>query len=115
MIFQQLYHIVGRLVEANDAQITYGREFMGMEPELELIKTIKIDAGSSSYKLGLALPAAKPEFAWLAEITITDQDGGLRHFLLREPNEIVETYGRRVLDVDQGKAQALCDELGVLG
>ena len=114
MAFQLIHQTVSRLVDGRDAQITYGREFIGMDPNLELIKTIKIDTDVASYKLGLALPAAKGEFEWLAEITITDQAGGLRHFLLRPGDEIVETYGRKVLPVEPEAAEALAAELSDL-
>jgi hypothetical protein len=54
---------------------------------------------------------ARPTFEWLAEITIDDKGTNYyQHFLLR-PADLVETYGKTVLDVEPARATELADEL----
>ena len=48
------------------------------------------------------------------EVIITDPTGNLRHYLLREPEEVVETYGRKVFIVEPQDQAALVAELQAL-
>ncbi|TAK89520.1 hypothetical protein EPO04_00170 [Patescibacteria group bacterium] len=62
--------------------------------------------------LKLTLPQASSDFEWLAEITVDDTSTGeYKHYLLRKAGDIVETYGKQVIDVSEADAQGLLDYL----
>ena len=110
-LWQQLYdRVCGLVDDSSDIQVIRGSDFIGMPPDVLLVKTAVYDNGGS-YKLSYTMPGAQDEFTWKAEITITGADGQLRHYLLREQPEIIETYGRKVIEVDAEAASQLAAEL----
>ena len=110
-LWQEIYDCVCRLVDGSDeVQVIQGSDFIGMPPEVLLVKTAVYEK-AGHYKLSYTMPGARDEFTWMAEITITDPEGELRHYLLRQPPEIVETYGRKTIEIDTAAAADLSKEL----
>lgn len=104
-----------RCVAQHESQLTYGRDFVDLDDDLLLLKTVKLSHPGGELKVSLSSPdARKVGFEWRAEFTLIDQAGNLRHYLLREEPEIVETYGRKVIPVELEHAQELAAELGAI-
>lgn len=62
-------------------------------------------------EINTTTPEARPTFEWLAEITIEDKASDrYEHFLVRQ-DDVVETYGKTVLEVSETKAAGLLAEL----
>ncbi len=87
-----------RIINGDDL----GEEFQGLEayesadfnhPELGKIQ------------INATRPEVRPPFEWLYEITVHNDP--YMHFLVREKGNIVETYGKNVLPVDDSSAAKL--------
>jgi hypothetical protein len=106
-----LYILVRGLVDGGQPQNIYGREYMGYDPDVILIRAVQFEQPQALYRLAVTEEAARPDFEWLAEVTITESETGtLRHYLVRS-QDVVETYGRKVLEVTPEQAAELQSEL----
>ena len=115
MTWDSIYDTVRRLVDGSaNVETVMGSEFIGLPPDLPLVKTAQLEHDHQRYKLSYTLPGAQAEFSWLVEISITNADQQLRHYLLRAKPQVVETYGRTELPVDPAGAEALATELAEL-
>ncbi|MBW3538109.1 hypothetical protein KY386_01290 [Candidatus Parcubacteria bacterium] len=109
-IYDQAIGILSRYPRVE--QIT-GSEFIGFPPAVVLVNTVKIARGEAgSAEIRATTAAARPAFEWILEITLDDKAGGLyKHYLLRDNDEIVEAYGRKVIPADEASAVLLAGTL----
>ena len=104
-----------RFISAREPHLTYGRDFVDLDDDLLLLRTVRLTTTAGELKVSLSSPEARQAgFEWRAEFTLIDPEGNLRHYLLREEPEIVETYGRKVFPVELEHAQGLADELAAI-
>lgn len=55
---------------------------------------------------------ATEHFHWIYEITLDDTEGGeYRHLLLQKDGQLVETYGKNVIVVDDNAAESILKKL----
>ncbi len=66
------------------------------------------------FEINVTTPEARPTFEWLAEITIDDKSTKrYEHYLIRE-TDIVETYGKTILEVGETKAAEILSSVHAL-
>ncbi len=89
---------------------TYGHELIDLPPDELILCSTKLPLAEGTVEVALTTEAARPTFEWIAEITVIEPDN-VEHYLLRPGDDIVETYGKNVVEVDAGRAQSLLDRL----
>lgn len=57
--------------------------------------------------------ASKAAFEWLAEITLDRGGQDYKHYLVKPDSELVEAYGRNIVEVDDAGAEILLKELNL--
>lgn len=101
----------GLAYEHNGSQTISGDDFTEPVYGITVFYRRTFQNGSRKIEINVTTPKARPTFEWLAEITIDDKsDGTYKHFLVR-PTDIVETYGKSVIDVEPNTAKSLAAEL----
>src|SRR4051794_6204888 len=88
----------------NDAHEISG-EYYDIDQNVYTTSDIKPSLGGK-VEVNLTYPEVQDRFSWVAEITIDDvRDDSYIHLLLQTDGEIVETYGKQVIEVSDTQAE----------
>jgi len=104
----ELMSIVSRLIyQSEHKKLTHGRDLIDFPPDDLILTTAYFTpSDDSSVEVSTTEEMARPEFEWLAEITVKEPEN-IEHYLLRPDSTIVETYGKNVFDVSLAQAKSL--------
>lgn len=107
-----IYRLARDIIQANpNTQAVLGENFNDVAPEAIALHNVSFST-PDNVKVEISTPtdAAQAAFEWVAEITL-DSSNGYKHFLVKPDNELVEAYGRNIVEVDEAGAVLLQGQL----
>jgi hypothetical protein len=107
--YNQLQQFAEKLFETGETKATSG-EYYDLPDKIVYNTATKKLPPKGRLEANRITPEAKDHFEWLYEITLDDRESGLyRHILLMPDEKLVETYGKKVIPVDEETGQQLAE------
>ena len=109
-IFSEILDWSRQFSDANAPTMVDG-EYYDLPGPVYSSARLKLDSGGR-LEVNLTFPQVQDKFSWIAEITIDDAaEGTYKHVLLQTDGDIVETYGKQVIDVSDMQAAKILESM----